>query len=105
SLFGFERMDGIRVDRLLLSNRELSIGDETTFSFELMNSSTEPIKLRVEYGIDFTKKNGSTSRKLFKITENVYVPGTVHFSRRHSFADLSTRKHYPGLHRLAIVIN
>lgn len=105
SLFGFETMVGMRVDGLSLSKQELSIGGDTVIAFELVNTGTEPLKLRVEYGIDFIKKNGTTSRKLFKITENVYEPGVVSFSRRHSFADLSTRKHYPGVHRLAIVIN
>lgn len=69
------------------------------------NPTTDAAKLRIEYGIDFMKANGITRRKLFKITENTYLPGEYTYTRSHSFKQLSTRKHYPGGHRLAIVIN
>ncbi|WP_248928515.1 DNA alkylation repair protein [Paenibacillus hamazuiensis] len=106
ALFGFESMDGIEVEGLEAGAQRLRIGDSLEFSFELVNRGTEPLKLRVEYGIDFVKANGRTSRKLFKITENTYRPGErVRFARRHAFADLTTRRHYPGTHRIAVVIN
>ncbi|TBL80736.1 DNA alkylation repair protein [Paenibacillus thalictri] len=105
ALFGFQSMEGVYVDNLNLDRSELHIGDKLLLAFELGNKGNEPRKLRVEYGVDFVKANGKTSRKLFKITENVYDRGAAGFSRSHAFADLTTRKHYPGIHRIAIVIN
>ncbi|MCM3340929.1 hypothetical protein M3650_20400 [Paenibacillus sp. MER TA 81-3] len=75
------------------------------FEFVLVNPSPDIHKLRIEYGINFVKANGTTFRKLFKITENTYKNGEVAFHRTHSFKDLSTRTHYEGQHRIFIAIN
>ncbi|GAH13615.1 unnamed protein product, partial [marine sediment metagenome] len=57
------------------------------------------------YGMDFMKANGKQSRKIFKITENTYKQGIHSFSRKHSFIDMSTRKHYEGKHCITIIVN
>lgn len=33
------------------------------------------------------------------------VPGKHVFSKKHSFKDMSTRKHYPGEHHIALIMN
>ncbi|MCE5173124.1 DNA alkylation repair protein [Paenibacillus profundus] len=105
SLFGFNTEPDVQIKNLLLSNDQLSIGDTLAFEFVLVNPSPDIHKLRIEYGINFVKANGTTSRKLFKITENTYKNGEVAFHRTHSFKDLSTRTHYEGQHRIFIAIN
>jgi 3-methyladenine DNA glycosylase AlkC len=105
-LFGLAVSDKVVVDKLKLAVKSLAIGDKLDFSFNLTNTGSKAIKLRVEYGIDYMKSNGKTNRKLFKITENTYQPGqTYTFKRSQSFRNLTTRKHYEGQHGLAIVIN
>ena len=66
---------------------------------------SKQIKVRLEYAIQFAKARAKTSSKVFKIAEGDYKPGTYTYKRKHSFADMSTRKHYPGLHRLTLIIN
>jgi hypothetical protein len=61
--------------------------------------------VRLEYAIFYIKAKGQLSKKVFKITENVYAPGTHAISRKHSLADMSTRKHFPGAHHLAVIVN
>ena len=65
-----------------------------------------PVHIRLEYGIDFVKSKGKTSRKIFLLSDKT-VPGNSHLegSHNHSFADLTTRKHYSGLHNIALLIN
>ncbi|WP_276486052.1 DNA alkylation repair protein [Paraflavitalea pollutisoli] len=105
-LFGLAVSDKVVVDKLRITDKSIGIGDSLHFTFELINKGDQPIKLRVEYGIDYVKSGGKGSRKLFKITENTYQPGKpVVFKRAQSFRDLTTRKHYAGQHTLAIVIN
>lgn len=104
-LFGFSEQPPVQITELTLSASQLRIGEALSFHFTLENPSSSPVTLRVEYGIDFVKANGQTSRKLFKITENTYKSGETSFQRNHSFKDLSTRKHYSGKHRLSIVMN
>lgn len=105
SLFGFILSPDVTVSGLTIDRKTLSIGENLIFSFSLRTNTSESQRLRVEYGVDFVKANGTTSRKLFKITENNYDNAERIYSRTHKFKDLTTRKHYPGMHRLSIIIN
>ncbi len=104
-LFGFQEPAAISVSNLRLDKDSVKIGDAFTFQFDLHNESKNTSKLRLEYIIDFVKKNGKTSPKVFQITENTFKPGLHHFSKNQSFKDLTTRKHYPGIHCLRIKVN
>ncbi|MDF2191848.1 DNA alkylation repair protein [Paraflavitalea sp. CAU 1676] len=105
-LFGLAVADKVVVDKLKITDKSIGIGSTLLFAFELTNKGDQPIKLRVEYGIDYVKSGGKASRKLFKITENIYQPHkTVAFKRAQSFRNLTTRKHYAGVHTLSVVIN
>ena len=55
--------------------------------------------------IDFVKAKGKLSRKNFQIIEKEYKPGKNILKRKHSFADMSTRRHYPGIHKISIIVN
>jgi len=60
----------------------------------------------LEYAIDYVKSNDSRNRKIFKITENWYASGGESaFTRSQSFREMTTRKHYPGMHQLAVIVN
>lgn len=106
ALFGWAEVAAVQINNLTLKNQILPIGAHLEFVFELQHDGAEPCDLRLEYAIDYLKSNGKHNRKVFKITENTYHPGEVYrISRKQSFQDMTTRKHYPGLHRLAIVVN
>ncbi|WP_312116997.1 DNA alkylation repair protein [Brevibacillus reuszeri] len=105
SLFGFEISPDVTVNRLSLDKESLAIGQTLNFSFSIRTNSSVSQRLRVEYAIDFVKANGTTSRKLFKITEHNFDKVERQYVRAHHFRDLTTRKHYPGRHRLSVIIN
>ncbi len=106
SLFGISQDVNCAISGLSLASERLQIGEYLEFSFLLENRDKATADFRVEYAIHYCKAGGKTGRKVFKITENRYAPGKpVSFSRRQSFADMTTRKHYAGLHTLEIVIN
>lgn len=106
ALFGWAETAAVQIKNLELKNPTFAIGAHLEFAFELQHDGDGPCDLRLEYAIDYLKSNGKHNRKVFKITENSYHPGEVYrISRRQSFQDMTTRKHYPGLHRLAIVVN
>lgn len=52
------------------------------------------------------KANGKRSRKIFKISE-VSLKENVKksYTRNHSFADLTTRKHYQGIYSITLIVN
>lgn len=105
ALFGLNTAPKVVIKQLQLSSQQIRIGEALNFSFSVCSSDSAPQLLRIEYAIDFVKANGKTSRKLFKITENTFDQTDKVYNRTHSFKDLTTRKHYPGIHQVTIVIN
>lgn len=91
---------------LTVSPDELQIGDSCELNYLLDIIWGAPAHIRLEYGIDFIKSNGSTCRKLFFLSDKI-VPSDSHLSgtRTHRFADLTKRKHYPGIHRITLLVN
>lgn len=105
-LFGLSHQPNCRVTDLSIANNVINIGQQLHFSFTLTSHHPAPTTLRVEYIITYVKANNKQSNKVFKITENTYSQHLpITFNRRQSFADMTTRKHYPGTHHLAIAIN
>lgn len=84
----------------------LRIGDSCELQYALTVREGEPVRIRIEYGIDFVKSGGKTSRKLFLLSDKT-VPGGTSLSgvRTHRWADLTTRKHYPGEHVISLLVN
>ncbi len=82
----------------------VKLGEKLEFSFTLF-SSEDLGKLRVEYVIDFVRKSGRYSKKIFKISEGNYKQKSKDFSKSYSFKPISSRNYYTGRHYLSIVIN
>jgi len=104
-LFGYGDPTEISVKKLKLNDKSVIIGKNLHYSFELLITGEKAQKVRLEYRIDFRKANGKQSGKIFQIAENTYNPENYPFSRKHSFADMSTRKHFEGEHRITIIVN
>ncbi len=103
-LQGFSPDIKVSVTALKPAASQIRIGDTLEFSFSLCTPSTE--RLRVEYAIEYVKQYGKTSRKVFKLTELDPLAKKEYLLRgRQRFTDFTTRKHYPGTHRLAIIVN
>lgn len=105
AMFGYHPAEDIAVSNLQLEPESLHIGDQLLFSFELGTLQGALGQLRIEYAVDYMKANGRQNRKVFKITEGEFDETRKVFSRRQSFRQMTTRKHYPGEHRLTILVN
>lgn len=106
SLFGFKTLQGVSVHDFSLSQTKLSIGESFQFVCKITSHGHQSQQIRIEYAIDFVKSKGHSTPKKFKIGEKQISPDeTIQISKKHSFHDLTTRKHYPGNHSIAIFIN
>ena len=104
AIFGYYDGAAIDVDDFVLKETSVSRGRYITFSFTVC--AKESTKIRLEYGIDYVKSNGKTNRKIFQISESLLKENEKRFyEKTHSFAELSTRKHYPGIHSIALIVN
>ena len=88
------------------SPRGLRIGDKLKIEVGLMNESDDEVGALVDLRVHFVKANGSTSAKVFKGSEvEVAAGGRVVVKKTISLAQHSTRRHYPGEHRVEVVVN
>ncbi len=93
-----------RIENFSLRNKSVKISEDLIFDFLLRNLVPHS-KIRLEYSVYFLKQNGSRSKKNFQITTKNFAEGVFSFSKKHSFCDLSTRKHNAGKHLISLVAN
>ncbi|QJD86738.1 DNA alkylation repair protein [Cohnella herbarum] len=106
ALFGIVPQPDVIVKEWTVFPSTVEIGGATEFRYELQSPTGEPVKLRIELAVLFPRSTGKFYRKLFKLSEKT-VSGdmSIRGGRGFSFADLSTRRHYPGIHRLSLIVN
>jgi 3-methyladenine DNA glycosylase AlkC len=104
-LFGFADTENVAIQDLTLDRSTLPVGEELTLTFNLRVDTEEACRVRLEYEVQYARPAGKASRKVFQIREGNFEPGRYTISRKLSFIDRSTRKHYPGEHGISIVVN
>jgi 3-methyladenine DNA glycosylase AlkC len=105
-LLGFTSRPRLDVVEFKLPKRKLQIGSTALIDVKLKSKSKSDQKLAVDYRVHYAKSNGKTSSKVFKLAEKQLEPGKeLSLSTSHSFKQMSTRKHFPGKHRIDLIIN
>jgi 3-methyladenine DNA glycosylase AlkC len=105
ALFGREP-GRVRYGTLELKSALVSFPGSLDFAIELQSIADHPASVSVDYVIQFRKANGSLSAKVFKGGEWTLSPSEKRYFRRsHAFRPITTRRYYPGEHRLQIRIN
>ncbi len=102
---GFNSAHNVQL-RNLEHSSSISIGENLAFSFALF--AEEDLDLLIDYILYFCSKAGKTSnKKVFKLKKIALKSGIEQrVSKKHPFkANMSTRKLYPGLHRIEIQVN
>lgn len=96
----------LQINNFNINTPSVKIGNDLLFEFSVQNKSNEPALVRVEYAVYFLLSNGSHTKKVFKITEKEFPKkSTTRIKRKQSFRIITTRRYYPGLHHLAIIVN
>jgi len=104
AIFGFGNADAVEVTGFSLDSNSISIGDDLEFMFTVETS--QAAKVRLEYGVGYVKANGKINQKIFQISEvSLKENYKKLYKKSHSFADVSTRKHYPGVHSITLIVN
>jgi hypothetical protein len=76
------------------------------FQVELRSEATQLQKLVVDFAIHFTKANGRTKPKVFKLKSIELGPGdTQVLQKSHAIKMITTRKYYRGTQFLEIMVN
>jgi 3-methyladenine DNA glycosylase AlkC len=85
---------------------KLKFNEDLKFSFRIKNIDKKERLLRMEYAIYFLRQNGQFSRKVFKISERTLQSNeNISINRKQSFKPITTRKYYPGQHKVSLILN
>ena len=108
--FGIIHNSAIECSNFKILLPKIKVGDYLNYSFALKNKSNKTIKLRIEYAMYFKVAGNNLDsyrgKKVFKISEReIEKKETLSFKCRHSFKLISTRNYYPGIQKIALIIN
>jgi hypothetical protein len=106
-LFGYAVNETAISDaKIAPTSKMLTIGENCDIHYTVTICPEQTTQLRLEYGIDFIKANGKTSRKKFLLSDKTLVGKTILAgTRTHKWANLTTRRHYPGKHAIVLLVN
>jgi 3-methyladenine DNA glycosylase AlkC len=102
-LFGYAALDHFELISFKADQPQIMLGD--ALNLVLVFKLREAAKLRIEYLVHYQKQNGSTSSKVFQWSEKTFQKSQHQLQKLQHFQDLSTRKHYPGTHRIEVRVN
>ena len=106
NLFGFGELKDIHLKDFKILSPVVKIGNHLEFSFSVANRSNQDTKIRLEYAVYFLLANNKLSKKVFKISEKIYLKNsTTTIIKKHSFRIISTRKFYTGIQEVGIILN
>lgn len=104
SLLGFDTKAKVQFKDFKLKSYSIQPGNYLEFEFTVQ--STKKASVVIDYAIHYKKANGSNSPKVFKLSNKELLPKKeVAMTKKHSFKPVTTRKLYPGVHFLEILIN
>lgn len=105
SLLGYGRAK-VTVQGLAVTPQQVMMGDELTFTCEVVALDDAPQAVEIDYVIHFARANGKSNAKVFKLTRKTLAPHEcLSLRRRHSFRPITTRRYYAGEHALEIQVN
>ncbi|MGY6709163.1 MAG: DNA alkylation repair protein [Rhizobiaceae bacterium] len=96
----------VQVEGFSVTPETVRLGSHVTIAAEIVSTAEEPQHLVADYAVHYVKRNGTSSRKVFKLKSFDLPPGGQQaLSIRRAIRDFSTRTHNAGHHRVDLMIN
>jgi 3-methyladenine DNA glycosylase AlkC len=105
TLFGFGQKPSATAT-LSVAPTKLILGQSLRLSASITSTSRKRQNLVIDYVVHYIKAHGGSTEKVFKWTELPLSPEvTLDLSKKQTLRDFSTRRHYPGHHRIELQVN
>jgi len=105
-VLGYGADSPITIRAVTATPKKVEIGEKVRIEVELENPSEEEARALVDLRVHFVKPNGATRPKVFKGAELLLkAGGSALVLKSISLAQHSTQKHYPGAHRVEVMLN
>lgn len=103
---GFGTDADVVIGKPSISPQGAVIGGKVAVSFEVANSTAKPQRVLVDFAVHYIKASGASRAKVFKLKTLHLAPHeTQGVGKVISLAEMTTRKHHPGLHRVDVILN
>lgn len=104
-LLGIAHDVKVKLIEFSLETDSVALGKTIFFNVTLVCQEVQPIRLVVHYVLHHIRKNGTIAQKTFKLSErNIESGQKITLSGKHSFKEITTRRYYPGKHKIEIVV-
>ncbi len=105
-VLGYAPTSDVDIHDVRIEPARVHIGERVEMSIGVTSAASTPLPLLIDLRVHFVKANGRTNAKVFKIGSVDLLPGEhVSFRKVISLAEMTTRRHYPGEHRIELLIN
>jgi len=106
SVLGFGDKARVAVNQARITPLRPRIGSSVDIACEMASQATRVQRVLVDLRVHYVKANGTHSPKVFKLKTVALAPKeTIRFSKSLALTQLTTRTHYPGLHRIELLVN
>jgi 3-methyladenine DNA glycosylase AlkC len=106
SVLGFGHKIEVSLRHVSIQPKHVRRGDCVLIEFEIVNTGKVQQDYLADLCLHYIKANGKTSPKVFKLNTFTLQAGQGIVCRKKiSLGELTTRKHYPGKHRIEILLN
>lgn len=106
SALGFGEAANVSVRNASITPERARTGQTVTIKLTVVNKEATKQRVLVDLRVHFVKSSGQTSAKTFKLrTLELEGKEAISLQKTISLAQLTTRKHYPGTHRVELLIN
>ena len=103
---GFGTSADVVIGQPSVTPQRAVVGGTLAVAFDVTNNTARPQRVLVDFAVHYVKANGQTRAKVFKLkTLDLAGHETQRLGKQLSLAEMTTRKHYPGRHRIDVILN
>lgn len=103
---GFGASAEVAIGQPSVTPPQAVVGGTLSIAFDLRNTTALPQTVLVDFAVHYVKANGQSRAKVFKLKTLTLAPQeTQRVGKRISLAEMTTRKHYAGVHRVEAILN
>jgi 3-methyladenine DNA glycosylase AlkC len=103
---GFGEAAPVVVGQPSIAPARAVVGGKLAVAFDVTNTSHQPQRVLVDFAVHYIKANGKSRAKVFKLkTLHLDAHATQRVGKQLSLAEMTTRKHYPGVHKVEALLN
>ena len=106
TLLGFGSLAKVTITQVDIKPLKPPMGSSVVIAFVLVSTASKLQRVLVDFQIHYVKSNGFSNAKVFKLkTVEILGGEKLLLSKKISLSNMTTRKHYAGVHRVDVVVN